>query len=126
MSQDPQLLALTVSATDLVQMVGSAAAASATNNTVDGAADKTVDVSGSELLIAKESESVSAATAVTVAVTTAAAAEPASTANDLELNFAQVCIFVMHCVCVVKLYRAYIIEYSETFILNISYLIYSV
>lgn len=89
MSQvDSKMLALTISATDLVQMVGNAAAASAT----DGAADKTVDVSGSTLLIAKESESVSAATAVTVAVTTTAAAEPASAANDLELNLAQVCI----------------------------------
>lgn len=97
MSQDPRMLALTIGATDLVQMVGSEAAASATNNTVDGAADKTVDVSGSELLIAKESESVSAA--VTVAVITTAAAEPASTAaaNDLELNFAQVCICYALC-----------------------------
>lgn len=125
MSQDPQMLALTISATDLVQTVGSEAAASALNKSVvvDGAADKTVDVSGSKLLIAKESESVSAATAVTVAVTTTAATEPASTAaaaaaNDLELNLAQVCICYAFCVCV-KLYCTYII-YSEYFLFNLS------
>lgn len=118
MSQNLQTLALTISATDLVQMVGSTAAASNNTVIVDVAADKTVDVSGSKLLIAKESESVSAVTAVTVAVTTTAAAEPASTAaaaaNDLELNLAQVCICYALCVCVYdELYCACIIEYSE-------------